>query len=83
MEKIKKAQLGNDEAKSVLLCQYLPLVKSVVRRYKNKQIESDVLIQLGTLGLIKAINNFDTTSGVSFFAYARKKIEKEVTDNVI
>lgn len=75
---IKEAQQGSDDAKSVLLYHNLPLIKSIVRRYKNKQIEYDDLIQLGTLGLIKAINNFDTSFGVRFSTYAVPMIAGEI-----
>lgn len=75
---ILEAQKGSDEAKSLLLYHNLPLIKSIVRRYRNKQIEYDDLIQLGTLGLIKAINNFDTSYGVRFSTYAVPMIAGEI-----
>ena len=75
---IKKAQNNDNEAKTVLLQNNMPLIKSIVRRYKNKQTETDDLIQLGTLGFIKAINNFDTTFGVKFSTYAVPMIAGEI-----
>ncbi|MDD4316215.1 MAG: SigB/SigF/SigG family RNA polymerase sigma factor [Clostridia bacterium] len=75
---IEEAQKGSDEAKTELLHHNLPLIKSIVRRYKNKQIEYDDLVQLGTLGLIKAINNFDTSFGVRFSTYAVPMIAGEI-----
>ncbi len=75
---ILEAQKGSDEAKSLLLYHNLPLIKSIVRRYRNKLIEYDDLIQLGTLGLIKAINNFDTSYGVRFSTYAVPMIAGEI-----
>ncbi|HHU42920.1 MAG: SigB/SigF/SigG family RNA polymerase sigma factor [Bacillota bacterium] len=78
LQLIKEAQNGSDEAKTLLLYHNLPLIKSIVRRYKNKQIEYDDLIQLGTLGLIKAINNFDTSFGVRFSTYAVPMIAGEI-----
>ena len=75
---IEEAQKGSDEAKSESLSHNLPLIKSIVRRYKNKQIEYDDLIQLGTLGLIKAINNFDNKYGVRFSTYAVPMIAGEI-----
>ena len=56
----------------------MPLIKSIVRRYKNKQTETEDLIQLGTLGLIKAVNNFDLTFGVRFSTYAVPMIAGEI-----
>ncbi|MFW5780522.1 MAG: SigB/SigF/SigG family RNA polymerase sigma factor [Bacillota bacterium] len=78
LQLINEAQNGSDEAKTLLLYHNLPLIKSIVRRYKNKQIEYDDLIQLGTLGLIKAINNFDTNFGVRFSTYAVPMIAGEI-----
>lgn len=78
LQLIKEAQNGSDEAKTLLLYHNLPLIKSIVKRYKNKQIEYDDLIQLGTLGLIKAINNFDTSFGVRFSTYAVPMIAGEI-----
>jgi len=78
LQKIKEAQAGSEDAKVLLIEHNLPLIKSIVRRYKNKQIEYDDLIQLGTLGLIKAINNFDATYGVRFSTYAVPMIAGEI-----
>lgn len=76
--KIKEAQAGSEEAKVLLIEHNLPLIKSIVRRYKNKQIEYDDLVQLGTLGLVKAINNFNSDYGVRFSTYAVPMIAGEI-----
>ncbi len=77
-ELIKKAQKGDDEAKTALLQNNLPLIKSIVRRYQNKQIEYEDLLELGTLGLIKAMNNYDVSYGVRFSTYAVPMIAGEI-----
>jgi RNA polymerase sporulation-specific sigma factor len=77
-ELIKKAQSGDDAAKTALLQNNLPLIKSIVKRYRNKQIEYDDLVQLGTLGFIKALNNFDSSFGVRFSTYAVPMIAGEI-----
>lgn len=76
--KIKEAQDGSDRAKTELITANMPLIKSIVRRYKNKLIEYEDLIELGTLGLIKAINNFDTAYEVRFSTYAVPMIAGEI-----
>jgi RNA polymerase sporulation-specific sigma factor len=78
LQKIALAQDGSQEAKAELIQSNLPLIKSIVRRYKNKQIEYDDLMQLGTLGLLKAINNFDCSFGVRFSTYAVPMIAGEI-----
>lgn len=75
---IKLAQNNDDNAKTALLQNNIPLIKSIVRRYQNKQIEYEDLFQLGTLGFIKAINNFDVAFGVKFSTYAVPMIAGEI-----
>lgn len=75
---LREAKNGSDEAKTALISHNLPLIKSIVRRYKSKQIEYEDLIQLGTLGLIKAISNFDLNFGVRFSTYAVPMIAGEI-----
>lgn len=78
VEYIKQAQNGDDAAKTALLEHNMPLIKSIARRYINKQIEYDDLMQLGRLGFIKAINNFDLNYGVRFSTYAVPMIAGEI-----
>ncbi len=75
---ILMAKEGSNEAKERLIAENLPLIKSIVRRYKNKLIDYEDLLQLGTLGLIKAINNFNTDYGVKFSTYAVPMIAGEI-----
>ncbi|MBR2349941.1 MAG: sigma-70 family RNA polymerase sigma factor [Clostridia bacterium] len=75
---IKLAQQGNEEAKTTLITENMPLIKSIVSRYKNKLVEYEDLIQLGTLGLVKAINNFKMDYGVRFSTYAVPMIAGEI-----
>ncbi len=75
---IKLAKLGDDKAKETLVTENMPLIKSIVRRYKNKLVEYEDLISLGTLGLVKAINNFDYEFGVKFSTYAVPMIAGEI-----
>jgi len=78
IELIKKAQEGDDDAKTVLLEQNSPLVKSVIRRYKNKGVEYEDLYQLGCMGFLKAIKRFDGKYDVKFSTYAVPMIAGEV-----
>lgn len=75
---IKLAQENDNDAKTALLQNNIPLIKSIVRRYQNKQIEYDDLMQLGTLGFVKAVNNFNTDFGVKFSTYAVPMIAGEI-----
>ena len=75
---IKQAQQGDMDAKTALLEHNMPLIKSIVRRFVNKQIDYDDLMQLGRLGLVKAINNFNLDFGVRFSTYAVPMIAGEI-----
>lgn len=75
---IELAQNNDENAKAELLQNNIPLIKSIVRRYQNKQIEYEDLVQLGTLGFIKAVNNFDVSFGVRFSTYAVPMIAGEI-----
>lgn len=77
-DKIRRAKEGDKTAKEELVCENMPLIKSVVRRYKNQKIEYEDLLQLGTLGLVKAINNFDLSYDVRFSTYAVPMIAGEI-----
>ena len=75
---LKLAQSGDEDAKSQLVTQNAPLIKSVIKIYKGKGVEYDDLFQLGCLGFVKAINNFDESFGVKFSTYAVPMIAGEV-----
>ena len=72
------AQSGDNDAKEVLICENSPLIKSVIRRYKNKGVEDEDLYQLGCMGFVKAINNFSAEYSVKFSTYAVPMIAGEV-----
>lgn len=75
---IKQAQKGDEKAKENLIEHNSPLVKSVIKRFKHSNIEYDDLYQLGCVGFLKAIYNFDETYGVKFSTYAVPMIAGEV-----
>lgn len=77
-ELIVSAQGGDESAKEKLIVHNMPLIKSIAARYRNKMIEYDDLLQLGAMGLVKAINNFDVSYGVRFSTYAVPMIAGEI-----
>lgn len=78
LQLLSQAKAGDNDAKNRLIEENSPLVKSIVRRYKNKGVEYDDLFQLGCLGFSKAINNFDLSFGVKFSTYAVPMIAGEI-----
>lgn len=71
-------QKGNKNAKNTLIEGNLKLVLSILKKYQNRCDNLDDLFQIGTIGLIKAIDNFDLSFGVKFSTYAVLMIEGEI-----
>lgn len=57
---------------------HLPLVHSLVRRYRGDYAEGDDLVQVGCIGLLKALKNFDPERGLAFATYAVPVITGEI-----
>lgn len=72
------AQSGDDEAKEILVKNNIGLVWSIVHRFKNNYYDKEDLFQIGCIGLMKAINNFDVEYGVQFSTYAVPIIMGEI-----
>ncbi len=75
---IKLAQSGDESAKTRLITENAPLIKSVIRRFRGRGIEYDDLYQLGCVGFLKAIKNFSFDFDVRFSTYAVPMIMGEV-----
>ena len=78
MELIEASHSGDENAKALLVEDNMPLIKSIVKRFRRNNVEYDDLIQLGSLGLVKAINNFRSEFGVKFSTYAVPMIVGEI-----
>lgn len=75
---LKKAQHGDSTARDNLINGNLRLVLSVVQRFANRGEGMDDLFQVGVIGLIKAIDNFNTELNVRFSTYAVPMIIGEI-----
>ena len=75
---ISMAQNGDEQAKQRLVVENSPLIKSIIKRFVGKGIEYDDLFQLGALGFVKAINNFQTDYNVKFSTYVVPMIIGEI-----
>ena len=69
---------GDGEARSLLIEHNLRLVSHIVRKYYGSAQNSDELVSIGTLGLIKAIDTFRPELGAKFATYAAKCIQNEI-----
>lgn len=78
IELLKKARQGDAEAREELVNGNLRLVLSVIQRFTNRGENLDDLFQVGCIGLIKSIDNFDLTQNVKFSTYAVPMIIGEI-----
>ncbi len=69
---------GDASARSELIEHNLRLVAHVVKKYYSPNVDSEELISIGTIGLIKAVNSFNNSKSIRFATYAAKCIENEV-----
>lgn len=72
------AQKGDEDAKDELFSRNIGLVHHVVKRFMGRGCETEDLFQLGSIGLIKAIDRFDVDYGVCFSTYAVPMIVGEI-----
>ena len=77
-ELLKKAKNGDRKAREELIDGNLRLVLSIIQRFNGKVRDADDLFQVGCVGLIKAIDHFDTEIGVKFSTYAVPMIIGEI-----
>lgn len=77
-ELIKVAKSGSKEAMNKLIEMNLPLVSSISKKFLNRGYEYEDIFQIGCMGLVKAINNFDSGYNVKFSTYAVPMIIGEI-----
>lgn len=77
-ELFKKFQNGDEKARDELVNGNLKLVLSILKRFNKKNENMDDLFQVGCIGLLKAIDNFDLSYGVKFSTYCVPMVLGEV-----
>lgn len=77
-ELIKKIRAGDNSAREKMICGNLRLVLSVVQKFSGRGENPDDLFQVGCIGLMKAIDNFDPTLGLRFSTYGQPMIAGEI-----
>lgn len=73
-----RAHQGDKEARDILTEKNMGLVHSIARRFQNRGVEMEDLVQIGSIGLLKAIDKFDTGYDVKFSTYAVPMITGEI-----
>ena len=77
-ELIIKAQSGDEGATEILVLENAALVKSIALKFRDRGTEFEDLMQIGTIGMIKAIRSFDIERGTAFSTYAVPLIVGEI-----
>ena len=75
---VEDCQRGDENARNILIEHNLRLVAHVARKYSITNTDSDDLISIGTIGLIKAVSSYDPTKGIRLATYAARCIENEI-----
>lgn len=75
---ITQIQNGDKRARDIMVEENMGLVYSIAKRFMGRGCEREDLIQIGAIGLIKAINKFDVSLGVQFSTYAVPMIMGEI-----
>lgn len=69
---------GNEEARQKLILHNLRLVSHIVRKYYSNSKNQEDLVSIGTIGLVKAVDTYNTDNGTRFATYASKCIQNEI-----
>lgn len=75
---LERLSKGEEEAKEKLIEHNLRLVAHIVKKFDNTKQDTDDLISIGSIGLIKAINTYDPSKNVKLATYASRCIENEI-----
>lgn len=75
---LEKLKDGDEEARNILIERNLRLVAHVAKKYSSTNIDSDDLISIGTIGLIKGINSYDLSKNFKLATYVARCIENEI-----
>lgn len=77
-EMLERMANGDKNARGILIEKNLRLVSHIVKKYYSKTNDTDDLISIGTIGLIKAIDSFNPEKNIKLATYASKCIENEI-----
>lgn len=77
-ECLERLKEGDQEAKNMLIEHNMRLVAHVVKKYQYTDYETEDLLSVGTIGLIKAVNTFKADRGSRLATYAAKCVENEI-----
>lgn len=77
-ECFEKMAQGDEEARAKIIEHNLRLIAHIVKKYTSSAVDSEDLISIGTIGLIKAVSTYNYLKGTRFATYASKCIENAI-----
>ena len=77
-EYLRQYKEGDREARNVLISRNMRLVAHVIKKYQNSGYETEDLLSVGTIGLIKAVDSYNMEKGSRLATYAARCVENEV-----
>ena len=77
-EYLERYKEGDEEARSILIERNMRLVAHVIKKYQNTDYDTEDLLSVGTIGLIKAVNTFNQDRGPRLATYAARCVENEI-----
>lgn len=75
---LKRCKEGDQTARNMLIEHNMRLVAHVIKKYQCQEYDTEDLLSVGTIGLIKAVNTFDTDKGSRLATYAARCVENEI-----
>ena len=77
-EYLERYKEGDEEARSILIERNMRLVAHVIKKYQNTDYDTEDLLSVGTIGLIKVVNTFNQDRGPRLATYAARCVENEI-----
>jgi RNA polymerase sigma-B factor len=78
MTLLDRCSAGDEHARDAIILRFLPLARGIARQYEGRGEPRDDLIQVATVGLIKAVDRYSPARGDTFVAYARPMVVGEI-----
>lgn len=79
---LERCQSGDEEARCILIERNMRLVAHIVKKYQGTEYDTEDLLSVGTIGLIKAVNTFCVEKGSRLATYAAKCVENAILSQI-
>ena len=70
LDLVQRAQRGDETAKNEVVAQNMPLVRSIAKHFNDRGVDFEDLVQIGVIGMYRAVQSFDFSFKTAFSTYA-------------